>query len=67
MDDTPKVAASAKSKHNWKAASPFKEVLLRAITPEQIVQLSEKNPTVHLAYAGRQFGIVLARGSGAFP
>lgn len=62
MDDAPNPTSPVKSKHYWKAVSPFKEVLHRAITPEQIVELSEKHPAIHLAYAARQFGIVLACG-----
>jgi fatty acid desaturase len=47
-----------KSKHYWKAVGPFKEILHKTITPDQLVALSEKKPAIHLAYAARQFAIV---------
>lgn len=53
---------AVKSKHYWKAVGPFKEVLHRTITPEQLIQLSEKKPAIHLVYAARQFAIVLVCG-----
>ncbi|MEO8359098.1 MAG: fatty acid desaturase [Vicinamibacteria bacterium] len=53
---------AVKTKHYWKAVGPFKEVLHRTITPEQLIQLSEKKPAIHLAYAARQFAIVLICG-----
>ena len=56
--DSVETAVPAKSKHYWKAVGPFKEILHRTISPEQLVQLSEKNPAIHLAYAARQFAMV---------
>ena len=48
-----------RTKYYWKAVGPFKEVLHRTVSSEQLVALSEKNPAIHLAYAARQFAIVL--------
>ncbi len=50
--------APARSKYYWKAVGPFKEILHRTVSSEQLVALSEKNPAIHLAYAARQFAIV---------
>jgi fatty acid desaturase len=62
MDAMESAAPAVKSKHYWKAVGPFKEVLHRTITPEQLVELSEKKPAVHLAYAARQFATVIVCG-----
>jgi fatty acid desaturase len=59
MNATESVSVQPKSKHYWKAVGPFKEILHRTITPEQLVSLSEKKPGKHLAYAARQFGMIL--------
>lgn len=50
--------APARSKYYWKAVGPFKEILHRTVSSEQLVALPEKNPAIHLAYAARQFAIV---------
>ncbi|HQZ17778.1 MAG TPA: fatty acid desaturase, partial [Vicinamibacteria bacterium] len=56
--DSIEAAVPAKSKYYWKAVGPFKEILHKTVSSEQLVALSEKNPAIHLAYAARQFGIV---------
>jgi len=58
MDSIEQDAPAQKSKYYWKAVGPFKEILHRTISAEQLVALSEKNPLIHLAYAARQFVIV---------
>jgi fatty acid desaturase len=58
MESSETPVQTAKSKHYWKAVGPFKEVLHKAVSPEQVVALSERNPALHLAYAARQFAIV---------
>ncbi len=60
MDPLESEPPGAKSKHYWKAVGPFKEILHRTISPEQLVALSVKKPEIHLGYAARQFAIVLA-------
>ncbi|MBK5254394.1 MAG: fatty acid desaturase [Vicinamibacteria bacterium] len=59
MDAPEPAAPTGKIKHYWKAVGPYKEVLHKTISAEQLVVLSKKNPAIHLAYAGRQFAIVL--------
>jgi fatty acid desaturase len=51
-------AGPAKSKHYWKAVGPFKEPLHRTLPAKELLELSEKRPWVHFAYAARQFGII---------
>ena len=58
MDQPEAVVPAPKTKHYWKAVSPYKEVLNRTVSPEQLMALSEKKPAIHLAYAARQFAIV---------
>jgi fatty acid desaturase len=58
MDQVDSAIPAAKPKPYWKAVGPYKEILHRTISPEQLVALSEKRPGVHLAYAARQFAIV---------
>jgi fatty acid desaturase len=58
MEFTASEGPSTKSKSYWKAVGPFKDILHRTVSPEQLVALSEKNPAIHLAYAARQFAIV---------
>ena len=58
MDSSEPAVPAPKVKHYWKAVAPFKEILHKTISPEQLVALSEKDPRVHLAYAARQFAIV---------
>lgn len=62
MDPLESAPQGAKSKHYWKAVGPFKELLHKTISPEQLVALSEKQPALHIAYAARQFAIVLGCG-----
>ncbi len=62
MDQPEADAPAVKPKSYWKAVGPFKEVLHRTVSAEQLVALSEKNPAIHLAYAARQFAIVLVCG-----
>ncbi len=59
MDQPVTDVAAVKPKSYWKAVGPFKEVLHRTVSGEQLVALSEKKPAIHLAYAARQFAIVL--------
>ncbi len=62
MDQPVPDVSAVKPKSYWKAVGPFKEVLHRTVSAEQLVALSEKNPAIHLAYAARQFAIVLVCG-----
>jgi fatty acid desaturase len=59
MDQPETDVAAVKPKSYWKAVGPFKELLHKTVSAEQLVALSEKKPEIHLAYAARQFGIVL--------
>ena len=63
MDTSEPAVPAPKVKHYWKAVGPFKEILHKTISPEQLVALSEKDPRVHLAYAARQFAIVASAAS----
>lgn len=58
MDSSEPAVPAPKVKHYWKAVGPFKEILHRTVSAEQLVALSEKNPAIHFAYAARQFAIV---------
>ena len=58
MESMEAAVPAPRSKYYWKAVGPFKEILHRAVSSEQLVALSEKNPAIHLAYAARQFAIV---------
>ena len=58
MEDAANAGPAPKSKHYWKSVGPFKDVLYRTISSEQLLALSEKNAALHLAYAFRQFAIV---------
>lgn len=58
MDSSEANVPAPRSKHYWKAVGPFKEILHKTVSSEQLVALSEKNPAIHLAYAARQFAIV---------
>ena len=62
MDQPVTDVAAVKPKSYWKAVGPFKEVLHRTVSAEQLVALSAKNPAIHLAYAARQFAIVFVCG-----
>nr|MBP9948057.1 hypothetical protein [Vicinamibacteria bacterium] len=62
MDQPEAEATALKPKSYWKAVGPYKEILHRTVSPAQLVALSEKNPAIHLAYAARQFAIVLVCG-----
>jgi fatty acid desaturase len=59
MDQPEADAPVPKPKSYWKAVGPFKEMLHKSVSAEQLVALSEKKPAIHLAYAARQFAIVL--------
>ena len=63
MDSIEPDVPALKTKYYWKAVGPFKEVLHRTVSSEQLVALSEKNPAIHLAYAARQFAIVAVCGA----
>jgi len=58
MDASEAPASAGKTKHYWKAVGPFKELLHKTVSPEQLVALSEKKPALHLAYAARQFAMI---------
>src|SRR6187399_1027510 len=62
MDGIEPEVSAPKSKFYWKAVGPFKEILHRTVSAEQLVALSEKNPVLHVAYAARQFLIVAVCG-----
>jgi fatty acid desaturase len=58
MDSMEPAVPAARAKSYWKAVGPFKEVLRRTVSAEDLVALSEKKPAIHLAYAARQFAMV---------
>ena len=53
-----------KSHHYWKEIAQFKARLRDAIPNDELRELHDNEPAMHLAYAARQFGIVAVCGYG---